>query len=89
MSFVDVARRPPAPAELQRFSRRFGAAALLDRDGALYRETGLAYITLDDSQVLERLMADPRLLRLPLVRSGARVSIGLDEAAWRGWLAEE
>ncbi|MDQ3937189.1 MAG: hypothetical protein M3253_00745 [Chloroflexota bacterium] len=46
-------------------------------------------MTLDDSQVLERLMADPRLLRLPLVRSGARVSIGLDEAAWRGWLADD
>lgn len=85
LSFVDVTKRPPAPGELRRFSQRFGARALLDEDGRAYREAGLAYLRLTDDEVLERVLADPRLLRLPLVRFGPEVTIGLDEATWRGW----
>ena len=87
VSFIDVAVRPPAPGELRRFAERFGAAALLDREGRLYREQGLGYLRMDDAQVLERIGADARLLRLPLVRYGARLSVGVDEHAWKGWLA--
>ena len=38
-----------------------------------------------DDEVLERLLADPRLLRLPLVRYGQEVTVGIDEEAWRRW----
>jgi arsenate reductase-like glutaredoxin family protein len=85
VSFVDVARRPPAPGELRRFSQRHGARALLDEEGRAYRDAGLAYLRLTDDEVLERVLADPRLLRLPLVRHGHEVSIGIDEEAWRRW----
>jgi arsenate reductase-like glutaredoxin family protein len=87
VSFVDVARKPPALAELRRFAAAFGSAALVDTGSRAYRDAGLAYLTMDDSQVLERLTADPGLLRLPLVRSGAFVSVGPDEPSWRAWLA--
>ncbi len=43
---------------------------------------------LADSEIVERVLADPRLLRLPLVRAGNRLSIGDDEPAWRSWLPE-
>jgi arsenate reductase-like glutaredoxin family protein len=85
VSFVDVARRPPAPGELRRFSERFGAAKLLDETSRAYRDAGLAYLRMDDDEAFERLLADPRLLRLPLARFGSRLSVGLDEAAWRAW----
>lgn len=85
VSFVDVSRRPPAPAELRRFSQRHGARALLDEDGRAFRDAGLAYLRMSDDEVLERLLADPRLLRLPLVRHGTEVTVGVDEAAWREW----
>lgn len=39
--------------------------------------------------MFERLLEQPRLLRLPLVRSGSRVSVGVDEAAWRSWLSPD
>lgn len=80
--------RPPAPAELRRFSQRFGAAALLDTASAAYRDAGLAFMRLDDDEVVERLLAQPALLRLPLVRAGNRLAVGADEATWRGWLPE-
>jgi arsenate reductase len=85
VSFVDVARRPPAPGELRRFSQRHGARALLDEEGRAYRDAGLAYLRLTDDEVLERLLGDPRLLRLPLVRLGQEVTIGVDEETWRRW----
>jgi arsenate reductase-like glutaredoxin family protein len=86
ISFVDLAIRPPAPAELRRFTQRFGALQLLDESSRAYREAGLGYLRMDDDQVMERLAREPRLLRLPLTRSGDRLAIGVDEAAWKSWL---
>lgn len=84
--FVDVALRPPAPGELRRFVDRFGPAALLDTEGRRYLELGLAHYRLDESEVTGRLLDDPALIRLPLVRMGQSLSIGLDEPAWRAWI---
>ena len=88
VSFVDLATRPLAPAELRRFSQRFGAAALLDRASRAYRDAGLEHMRLDEDEIVERLLHQPALLRLPLVRDGARLSVGADEEAWRAWLME-
>jgi arsenate reductase-like glutaredoxin family protein len=85
VSFVDVARRPPAPAELRRFSQRLGARALMDEESRVYRESGLGHLRMSDDEIVERVLADPRLLRLPLVRNGAEVTVGRDEATWRRW----
>lgn len=88
VSFVDISKRAPAPAELRRFSERLGAAALLDSEAKAYQQAGLAYLRMDDQEVLERVIADPRLLRLPLVRHDAEVGIGVDEPTWRRWLKD-
>jgi arsenate reductase-like glutaredoxin family protein len=89
VSFVDLAARPPAPAELRRFADRVGPAALLDLDGKRSRELGLGHLRMEPAEIVERLLADPRLLRLPLVRNGSEVSIGMDESTWRRWLSVE
>ena len=83
---VDLRRRPIAPGELRRFTERLGAAALLDPDSRAYREAGLGYLTLDDAGIVERLLRDPRLLRLPLVRHGNDVTAGPAETTWKSWL---
>jgi arsenate reductase len=88
LSFVDTAVRAPAPTELRRFSSRLGAGALLDREGRPYRDAGLAYMRMTDDEIIERLAAEPRLLRLPLVRLGASVAVGPDEQAWRNMLGQ-
>ena len=86
VSFVDLAVRPIAPTELRRFAQRFGVEALIDRDGHRYRDLGLGYLRLDETEILERLLADPGLLRLPLVRRGETCVVGADEAAWKALL---
>lgn len=86
VSMVDIAARPPAPTELRRFAQRLGSRALLDTEAKAFREQGLGYLAMDDGEVLERLLADPRLLRLPLVRAGDRFSVGPAADTWKAWL---
>ncbi len=86
VSLVDIRKRPMAPAELRRFVERLGARALLDETSRPYREGGLAHLRMDDREVAERLQADQRLLRLPLVRFGNEVTAGRAEAVWTSWL---
>ena len=84
--YVDLKKRAIAPGELDRFTRRFGAAALLDPTSRPYRDQGLAHLSLDEAGIVARLRTDPRLLRLPLARHGNDVSVGPDEAAWAAWI---
>lgn len=86
--FVDLRRKPIAAGELRRFTERLGPPALLDTEGRAYREAGLAYLQMDDGEITERLLADRRLLRLPLVRRGTDVSAGPSDATWKAWLAK-
>jgi arsenate reductase (glutaredoxin) len=85
--FVDLDRRAASPGELRRFLQRFGTGALLDRDGPRFRQLGLAHASHGEARWLELLAGEPRLLRVPLVRAGHRLSIGCAEAEWKDWLA--
>lgn len=85
VSFVDLKKRPPAPGELKRFAQKFGARALLDEESKAYKKANLGYLSMGDQEVLQRALADPRLLRLPLVRFGNELTIGIDEDTWKAW----
>jgi len=85
--FVDLRKRPMAAGELRRFVERLGARAIADTDGKAWRDAGLGFLSMDDSELAERLLADQRLLRLPLVRSGSRFAAGRDEAGWKAMVA--
>ena len=86
ISFVDLRKRPIAAAELRRFVERLGAPALLDETSRTYRDRGLGYLRMDEGEVVERLLTDPSLLRLPLIRNGNEVSAGRAESTWKEWL---
>jgi len=83
--YVDLGKRPIAPAELRRFVERLGVDALVDTDSRPYREQGLVYLARDEAALVARLRADARLLKLPLARSGNEVTAGRDEATWARW----
>lgn len=80
---VDLRRKPMAAGELRRFVERLGARAVADTDGKAWRDAGLEHFRMDDKELTDRLLADQRLLRLPLVRAGNRFAAGRDEAAWK------
>jgi len=85
--FVDLRKKPIAAGELRRFTDRLGPAALLDTESRPYKEAGLAYLTTDTAGITARLLADVRLLKVPLVRYGDDVTAGKAEDTWRAWLA--
>lgn len=60
--------------------------ALVDRDARRFRELGLGAGQLSDERWLERLVAEPLLLRQPLVRNGNLLTIGEAEGTWQDWL---
>jgi arsenate reductase-like glutaredoxin family protein len=82
---VDISRKPIARGELRRFVDRFGARMLIDEGSKAWRDGGLGHLRMDDVEVVERLLADQTLLRLPLIRFGTEVTVGRDEATWRSW----
>ena len=82
---VDLTRKPIARGELRRFVDKLGARVLLDETSKAYRDGGLGYMRMDDTEIVERLLATPALLRLPLVRFENDVAAGRDEAAWKVW----
>jgi arsenate reductase-like glutaredoxin family protein len=84
--FVDLKQKPMSPGEIKRFIDRFGLTGLVDDQGKAYIDAGLKYLRLSDSELLTRIERDPKLLRLPLVRSGNRISIGKDEDSWKAML---
>lgn len=85
--FVDLRKKPIAAGELRRFTDKLGAARLLDPESRPYKEQGLQYLTADPAGITARLLADVRLLKLPLVRFGDDVTAGKAEDAWKAWLA--
>jgi arsenate reductase-like glutaredoxin family protein len=83
VSFVNLAQRPMAPTELRRFTSRLGARTVLDTESRAYRELGLGYMSLGEDEIVERLLSNQALLRLPLARAGDRLVVGTDEQGWR------
>src|SRR5262249_46200134 len=84
--FVDLKQKPMSPAEIKRFVDRLGISSLIDTAEKAYIEEGLQYLKLADSEWLAKIESNPKLLRLPLVRSGNRISVGHDEKAWKEML---
>ena len=86
--FVDLQERSASPGELTRFVQKFGMDRIIDRDSKRFEELGLRHARLSDERWLERLVEEPQLLRLPLVRHGNALTIGLAEADWKDWMSK-
>ncbi|MBY0372495.1 MAG: arsenate reductase [Bryobacteraceae bacterium] len=85
--YVDLQKKAMAPGEIRRFIDRFTLAGLVDPDSKEYVNAGLKYLRLTDADLLAKIEQEPKLLRLPFVRAGNRISIGHDEEAWKGMIA--
>ena len=85
--YADLKKRPIAAGELRRFVDRLGARSLLDETSKRFRDGAMAHLSMRDAEIAERLVADSRLLRLPLVRHGDDVTAGPAEETWASWLS--
>lgn len=57
------------------------------REGRRFAELGLRSAVLSGERWLEKLSAEPLLLRLPLVRNRHQVTVGPAEDVWREWVS--
>jgi arsenate reductase-like glutaredoxin family protein len=87
--FMDLDERAASPGELRRFAQRFGVEALVDRASRRFSDLGLAHARLSEERWIEKLAAEPLLLRMPLVRWQQRVSVGAADAEWKAWVDAE
>jgi arsenate reductase (glutaredoxin) len=85
--FVDLLERAASLGELRRFAQKFGVEALLDRQSRRFADLGLGAARLSEERWLDKLVEEPLLLRLPLVRQQQQLTVGDAEASWREWAA--
>ena len=85
--FVDFKQRAPSKGELRRFFDKFGEERLIDRGSKRFASLGLKSAYYGDERWMEIAEGEPTILRMPLVRSGNKLAVGLDEAAWKEWVA--
>ncbi len=83
IAFVDLRKRPPSPGELRRFVQKFGVDGVLDPESPAYQAKGLQYVSASDDDWVKRMVDDPLVLRLPLVRAGNVLAVGDDENGWK------
>ena len=84
--FVDLKERAASKGELQRFAQKFGVTALIDKTSRRYADLGLGAARLDDAHWMEKLVDEPLLLVMPLVRWQHRLTIGEATSEWRAWV---
>jgi len=83
--FVDLQERAAAPGELRRFAQKFGVQALVDTGSRRFADLGLGAAQLSEERWLDKLVEEPLLLRMPLVRQQQRLTVGDAESTWREW----
>jgi arsenate reductase-like glutaredoxin family protein len=86
--FVDLMERAAALGELRRFAQKFGVNALIDRESRRLAELGLAHSRFSDERWMDKLVDEPLLLKMPLVRNGNQLTIGAAEVEWKSWCAK-
>ena len=84
---VDMKRHAPGRREVELFARAAGGIAqLLDRTSQKVLSHPAAYMR-DESAIADEIMADPSLIKAPIVRNGQKVTIGVHEDVWSAWLS--
>ncbi len=84
--FVDLKVRPASHGELCRFVQKFGIDALVDRESRPFADRGLQHAQLSEDRWIEKLVEEPLLLKIPLVRCQNRLSVGVAEEEWKEWV---
>jgi arsenate reductase len=90
VQLIDLAQKGMSPGELRAVAARVGGIeALIDREGKRYVDKGLKYAAPTGARIEAILLADPLLLRTPIVRSASGATVGFQPDVWNRWLAEQ
>jgi arsenate reductase len=88
IQMIDLAQKAMSPGELKAVAARVGGVeALIDREGKRYVDKGLKYAAPTGPRIEAMLLADPLLLRTPIVRSSSGATVGFQPDVWAQWMA--
>ena len=82
---IDLSQKGLSPGELKSVAARVGIEALIDREGTRYRDKGLRAAAPTGPRIETALVADPLLLRTPIVRHGKDATVGYKPDVWETW----
>lgn len=83
--FRDLSEKALTKGELNNITQKINIEDLLDTDSKVYKDKGMMYMKFD---IEEELLAQPLLLKTPIVRFNKNVSIGYEPEIWQKWLEE-
>lgn len=80
--YVDLNVRGLSKGELAKVKAAVGLENLIDKEGKEYEKRNLKYLVHDVEEVL---LAQPLLLKTPLVRCGGKATVGYRPEVWETW----
>jgi len=80
--FVDLSVRGLSKGELDKVKGAVGLENLVDKGSKEYTKRNLKYLI---HNIEEQLLAYPLLLKTPIVRNGAKATVGYCPATWQEW----
>jgi len=94
IQMIDLAQKGPSAGELRSIAQAVGGVfKLFDKDGKRAADKGLRQALLGDPDIERLLLADPLLLRTPVVRSGKAATVGGEtpetKARWTEWAKQK
>jgi len=84
--YRDLNEKGISKGELENINRVFSNDELIDREGKQFRKRNLAYMVFN---LEEELLNDPLLFKTPLVRNGAKVTLGYEPDIWKEWIKNQ
>ena len=79
--FINLAEKGMSKGELKSVQAAVGGLeALVDREGKQYQKRNLKYLV---HNLEEELLIDPLLLKTPIVRNGAKATVGYRPEVWK------
>ena len=81
---MDLKKHKLGERELQAMARAVGLMNLLDKDDKKVKEHPACYCTIE-SALMDYMMENPWLLKAPIVRNGAKATVGYCPDVWDSW----
>ena len=81
--FLNLSERKLSAGELSNIAAGQDPADLLDTASPSYRKRGMVYM---EYNPVEEILEDNSLLKIPVVRNGKNVTVGLDIKTWEEWI---
>ena len=85
---VDLKRAKLGPRELQNIAAKVGLRALVDDASDAYKKSVIPHLS-GEQAIVEALLADPRLLKTPIVRNGREAAVGYQPDVWAAWESQQ